>query len=73
MAADDTGPNVNIAWRIWVGTIATLVPATISVVLRFIARYVARAGYWWDDWTILVALVRPASCLYLYVIIMVRG
>lgn len=35
----------------------TVVPATLAVMLRFTARYVSRAGFWWDDYTILVDLV----------------
>ncbi|KAJ5668492.1 uncharacterized protein N7477_007062, partial [Penicillium maclennaniae] len=49
-------PHENISWRIWVGTTTTVVPAIIAVTLRFAARYVSRAGFWWDDYTILTAL-----------------
>ncbi|XHG09504.1 hypothetical protein AWENTII_012559 [Aspergillus wentii] len=54
MAAD---PDDNIAYRLWIGTIVTLVPATIAVIVRFIARFASRVGYWWDDYTIIVALI----------------
>lgn len=47
----------DITWHIYVGTIATIVPATIAVALRFIARYVSTAGFWWDDYTIALSLV----------------
>ncbi|KAJ5233793.1 uncharacterized protein N7469_005559 [Penicillium citrinum] len=47
----------DISWRIWVGTLTTIIPATIVVVLRFVARYVSRAGLWWDDYTIVISLV----------------
>ena len=68
-------PHDNISWRIWVGTLATLIPATIVVVLRFVARYVSRAGLWWDDYTIVISLVctlegvmrPPQGCLLIYV------
>jgi hypothetical protein len=50
-------PDDNISWHILVGTIITIVPATLCVILRFISRHVARAGLWWDDYTIAVALV----------------
>lgn len=50
-------PHDNISWHIWVGTTTTVVPASLAVALRFTARYVSRAGFWWDDYTILVALV----------------
>ncbi|KAJ5820243.1 hypothetical protein N7474_005834 [Penicillium riverlandense] len=49
-------PDENIAWHIYVGTIVTIVPATIAVILRFISRHVARAGLWLDDYTIAIAL-----------------
>ncbi|KAJ5909579.1 hypothetical protein N7504_004222 [Penicillium tannophilum] len=49
--------DVDITWHIYVGTIATVVPATIAVALRFTARHVSRAGFWWDDYTIAMSLV----------------
>ena len=52
MASTTTPPRDDIARRIYVGTITTIVPATIVVILRYIARYLARAGLWWDDHTI---------------------
>lgn len=57
MASIEYLASGNISWRIYVGTITTIVPATIVVVIRFIARYVAKAGFWWDDYTIVGALV----------------
>lgn len=54
----DEDPGENIAYRIWIGTIVTVVPATVITTLRFIARTVSRVGLWWDDYTIAVALVR---------------
>lgn len=36
--------------------------ALISVTLRFVARRMSAAGFWWDDWTILAALV----CVHLH-------
>lgn len=48
----------NIAWHIWVGTICTLVPATLSVATRFAARLTNHGlRLWWDDWLILASLV----------------
>ncbi|KAJ5766595.1 uncharacterized protein N7511_004211 [Penicillium nucicola] len=49
--------NDNISWHILVGTIITIVPATLCVILRFISRHVSCAGIWWDDYTIAAALV----------------
>ena len=31
--------------------------AVIAVILRFISRRLAGAGFWWDDWLILPPLV----------------
>ncbi|KAL4923821.1 uncharacterized protein BDV17DRAFT_301564 [Aspergillus undulatus] len=47
----------SIAYQIWIGTVVTVVAATIAVVLRFISRCIARAGLWWDDWVIAASLV----------------
>jgi hypothetical protein len=57
MESSQSLPSDNIAWCIYVGTITTIVPATIVVILRYFARYAARAGFWWDDYTIVGALV----------------
>ncbi|CEJ57370.1 hypothetical protein PMG11_06063 [Penicillium brasilianum] len=57
MASIEYLASDNTSWRIYVGTIITIVPATIVVVLRFIARHVAKAGFWWDDYTIVGALI----------------
>lgn len=37
--------------------IATWAFAVIAVALRFFARRVSRAGFWWDDWLMIPALV----------------
>ncbi|KAL4810186.1 hypothetical protein BDV18DRAFT_54216 [Aspergillus unguis] len=52
-----TGTTEDIDYQIWVGTIATVVPATIAVILRFIWRHISRAGFWWDDWVIVASLI----------------
>ncbi|KAJ5455252.1 hypothetical protein N7475_010373 [Penicillium sp. IBT 31633x] len=49
-------PDDNISWKILVGTIVSIVPATICVILRFVSRHVAKVELWWDDYTIAVAL-----------------
>ncbi|OQE37327.1 hypothetical protein PENCOP_c010G03362 [Penicillium coprophilum] len=56
MALGQNPPNANISWRIYVGTIVSIIPATISVILRFVARNISHAGLWWDDYTIAVSL-----------------
>ncbi|KAL2860786.1 uncharacterized protein BJX67DRAFT_326749 [Aspergillus lucknowensis] len=47
----------DISYRVWIGTILTAVLATIAVVLRFVSRYIVKAGLWWDDWVIVVSLI----------------
>ena len=29
-----------------------------AILLRFYARYIMKAGYWWDDWMMIPAMVR---------------
>jgi hypothetical protein len=31
--------------------------ALVAVILRFLARVLTKASLWWDDWTVLAALV----------------
>lgn len=50
-------PDDDISYRIWAGTIVTVVPATLVVALRIVARLVSHVGLWWDDYTIMVSLV----------------
>ena len=40
------------------GAISTVYPvAVLAAVLRLLARRVSKAGYWWDDWIIIIAMV----------------
>ena len=48
-----------VGWKVWLGTIITIVPATLLVAARFYARTKVRAGLREDDWMILCALVSP--------------
>ena len=52
---------VDIDYRIWIGTVVTVVPATAAVTLRFVSRHIAKAGYWWDDWAIVASLVHSTT------------
>ena len=45
--------------QIYVVTALLLVIATVAVALRLAARRVSSAQFWWDDYTIIVALVLP--------------
>ena len=49
--------NASQVPRIIAASAILITLSTIAVILRFIARYLSRAGLWWDDWTILLALV----------------
>lgn len=50
-------PDESRVWRVLVGSIVSVVLASIAVTLRMIARKMSGVGYWWDDYTILAALV----------------
>ena len=54
-------PDVSIAWKVWLGSIVSVVAATVAVVLRLIARRLSAAPFWWDDWTIVASLVSTSS------------
>lgn len=43
---------------VFVVAIVCTVLAVAAVILRFVSRSMAKAKLWWDDYTILVALVR---------------
>jgi hypothetical protein len=45
------GPKVDIV------AITAFTLAAVAVVLRFFARFRTKAGFWWDDWAVLTALV----------------
>ena len=47
----------NQSTRIIATSVVLILFSTIAVVLRLIARRLSKAGFWWDDWTILGALV----------------
>ena len=48
---------------LYAGTIPLAIMAWIFVALRFYSRYMSTAKFWWDDWTILLAVVREALVL----------
>ena len=39
------------------GTISLILVAAIAVCLRLAARKISAANLWWDDWTLVIALV----------------
>ena len=51
-AGDDRGP-----WVIGVAA-GAIVFTTVAVALRCWSRTLVKAGLWWDDWTILISLVK---------------
>lgn len=40
-----------------------MVLSTISVILRFVSRGVSKTPLWWDDYTVLIALVSAGLLL----------
>ena len=54
-------PDVSLAWKVWLGSIVSVVAATVAVALRLFARRLSAAPFWWDDWTIVASLVSIAS------------
>lgn len=46
---------------LYAATITLAILQTIAVVARFAARKISAANFWWDDYTIVVALVRCAA------------
>ena len=49
--------NATQAPRIIATSVTLIVISAVAVALRFIARHLSEAGLWWDDWTILGAMV----------------
>ena len=47
--------------KVYSDTISLVALATIAVVLRFVARKIAGSKLWWDDWILVVALVRKIT------------
>lgn len=47
----DNGPRV-----ISSGIVLIILP-TVFVIVRFVSRVIARAGFWWDDLLVLVSLI----------------
>ena len=43
-----------------ISTLLIVLPTT-AISLRFISRHLSKAGLWWDDWVILLALVGLAN------------
>ena len=51
-------PDESVAWELWIGTTVSVVLGTLAVLLRVIARRKSAALFWWDDYTIMLAMVR---------------
>ena len=49
--------------EVYGGTIPLLVLGTLLLIARIIARKISAAKLWWDDYTIVVALVSKAGPL----------
>lgn len=50
--------NQSRAVQLYGGTISLMVAATIALALRLVARSISAAKLWWDDWILMLALVR---------------
>lgn len=60
----NTNPlNDSLAWKVWLGSVVSVVLATVAVVLRLVARRISAAPFWWDDFTIIASLVRNRAHL----------
>lgn len=42
-------PNDSVAWKVWLGSVVSVVLATIAVALHLFARKMSAAPFWWDD------------------------
>lgn len=49
------------------GTISLILVAVIAVSLRLTARRLSAAGFWWDDWTLVIALVNQQCRVFISV------
>ena len=56
-AAPGLNINANATPRIVAASVVLIAISAISVALRFLSRMVSKAGLWWDDWTMLAAMV----------------
>lgn len=43
--------------KVMSSSMVPIVPPTVFVVVRFISRFIARAGFWWDDLLVVVSLI----------------
>ena len=49
---------------LYAATITLAVLQTIAVIARFAARRISAANFWWDDYTIVLALVRYTTSTF---------
>ena len=43
--------------RVMSSGIALIILPTVFVIVRFVSRVIARAGFWWDDILVVVSLI----------------
>ena len=55
-------PDDSVAWKLWVGSVVSVLCATAAVMLRLVARRISAARLWWDDWIIMFSLVKSFMC-----------
>jgi len=51
-----SGPLPDRSFHVVEAAIVAIVVPTIAVVFRCCSRTLAKAGFWWDDWVIIVSL-----------------
>ena len=61
MATSGDSYNQSRVSSVYGGTISLVAAATLAVGLRFVARGMTAAKYWWDDWILVLALVNLSS------------
>ena len=70
-------PNIDLhadkGTRVMSSGIALIILPTVFVIVRFVSRVIARAGFWWDDLLVVVSLILSYGpntammiCMYLH-------
>ena len=57
------GPLPDKGYHVLGAAIAAIVVSTVAVILRCVSRGLVKAGFWWDDWIILISLVKTTPSL----------
>ena len=60
------GPLPDKSFHVVGAAIVAIVVPTIAVALRCCSRGLAEAGFWWDDWIIIISLVVNSLPLFVH-------